>query len=618
MSEKLIDQIKQPSDLKNLDKKELKVLADELREIIVNTVSKNGGHLSSNLGVVELTLALHKCFSSPDDKIIFDVGHQSYVHKILTGRYENFSSLRQIDGISGFQNKEESIHDPFTQGHAGTALSQALGIAEANKIKGSKAWSIAVIGDGAFTNGMVFEAINNCTNRDVNLIIILNDNEMSISPNIGGIHHHFNRLRTSSGYLGFKRGLTNFLENIPLLGKPLYKLIKLMKNGMKRLLVGRNIFDCFEIGYLGPVDGNNIKKLTTLLKEAKKRENEITLIHVKTLKGKGYVPAEKEPSKYHGVSKFDKNVVIDDCPGESFSTVFGHLLVEKAKKDEKICAITAAMKEGTGLSEFASTFKDRFFDVGIAEEHAITFAGGLSYSSLKPVCAIYSTFAQRSYDQLFHDITLQKLPLVLVLDRCGIVPSDGITHQGIFDYSIFSTLRNTLIFAVDTYEELDKYLDLSLNSSTLSIIRIPKGQETCYQELNYPLIDKGDYKVSTNFEKATSLVLTYGRIAKEVILALKEIDDNNIAFVKMNKIYPLDVELYKTLFEGKNNLYIIEEGIKSGGYGEKVSSLIEENNISCKVKIRALNEYVEHGSVEELWERHGLSKECIIKFISEK
>ncbi|MGN1294958.1 MAG: 1-deoxy-D-xylulose-5-phosphate synthase [Bacilli bacterium] len=615
MSNRIIDQIKQPSDIKKLDKKELKALADELREVIVNTVSKNGGHLSSNLGVVELTLALHRCFSSPEDKIIFDVGHQSYVHKLLTGRYENFASLRQMNGISGFQNKEESEHDPFTEGHAGTALSQALGIAEANKIKGNNAWSIAVVGDGAFTNGMVFEAINNCSKRHINLIIILNDNEMSISPNIGGIHHHFTRLRNSSGYLGFKRGLTSFLRKIPLLGRPLYKLIKLIKNGMKRLLIGRNIFDCFDIGYLGPVDGNNIKKLSILLQEAKKRENEVTLIHVKTIKGKGYEPAEKEPSKYHGVSKFDKDIVLDDCPSESFSTVFGHLLVEKAKKDEKICAITAAMKEGTGLSEFASTFKDRFFDVGIAEEHAITFGGGLAYSSLKPVCAIYSTFAQRSFDQLFHDITLQKLPFVLVLDRSGIVPSDGITHQGIFDYSIFSTLRNTVIYAIDTYEELDKYLEESLNSSFLSIIRIPKGKETCYQELDYPLIDKGDFKCSSNFDNATSVILTYGRIAKEVILSIKEINDDSLALVKMNKIYPLDVKLYKSLFKGKKNLYIIEEGIKSGGYGEKVSSLIKENNIPIKVKIKAINEYVEHGSVEELWKKHGLCKEDIINFI---
>ena len=617
MEERIIDKIKKPNDIKNLNKNELNTLTNEVRDIIVNTVSKNGGHLSSNLGVVELTLALHKCFSSPDDKIIFDVGHQSYVHKLLTGRYQKFSSLRQMDGVSGFQNKEESEHDPFTEGHAGTALSQALGIAEANKIKGNSSWTIAVVGDGAFTNGMVFEALNNCCNRRINLIIILNDNDMSISTNTGGIHRHFTRLRISSSYLGFKRGLTNFLSKIPLLGKPLYKLIKHLKNGMKRLLVGRNIFDCFGIGYLGPVDGSNIKKLSILLQEAKKRENEITLIHVKTKKGKGYEPAEKEPSKYHGVSKFDKDVVLDDCKIESFSTVFGHLLVEKASKDEKICAITAAMKEGTGLSEFASTYKDRFFDVGIAEEHAITFGAGLSYSSLKPVCALYSTFSQRSYDQLFHDITIQKLPFVLVLDRAGMVPNDGITHQGIFDYSLFSSLKNTCIYAVDTYEELDKYLDISLNSSLLSIIRIPKGQETDYKELNFELLDKGDYQCSSSLEKASCLVFTYGRITRQVILALNELNDDSIALVKFTKIFPLDINICRTLMQGKKNLIVIEEGIKQGGFGEKISSLIKENNIDINVKIKALEEYVEHGSMEELFNRYKFNKEDIVSFIKE-
>ena len=596
--------------IKSKKVKELGPVCDEIRQKIIEAVSKNGGHLSSNLGMVEPTIALHRVFNSPNDKFVFDVGHQCYAHKIITGRGDALSLLRQFDGVSGFPNRSESEHDVLNEGHSGTSISAALGIAEANKLLGKDDYTIAIIGDGSLTNGMVYEALNNCAGKDLKLIILVNDNEMSISKNVGGLHNYFSKVRVSKRYFIFKRRLKKGFRWIPLLGKPITRLLAGIKNFFGRMLVKNNVFEDLGLEYLGPVNGNNLKKVIGVLEEAKTRSCP-TVVHIRTKKGYGYEPAEKEPGKYHGVGKFDIENGINEQPSESFSYVAGKKLVEMAESDEKICAITAAMCDGTGLTPFAEKLPNRLYDVGIAEEHAITFATGLSVSGMKPVVALYSTFAQRTFDQALHDIAIQGLPMTLLLDRSGIVGGDGITHQGIFDYPMFSSIPGVNIYSPQTYSELEECIEKAVNSEKFDIIRYPKGKETKYKSSLEMIYDeKKTLAYSSNIEKATRVIVTYGRItslANEVAEGL-----GDCAVIKLIKIFPLDIEKIATLLNGKELAYVLEESIKTGGVGEKLQPAL---NKAQKVYIHAIDGFVEHGELNDLYNFCGFTRDNIINKI---
>jgi len=603
----MLDNIKSPSDIKDLSYKELDVLSAEIRKCIIDTVSVNGGHLASNLGIVEATIALHKVFESPKDKIIFDVSHQSYTHKLLTGRYDSFSTLRKFGGMSGFTNRSESEHDILNEGHSGSSISAALGIATANKLNGKDNHTIAVVGDGSLTNGMIYEALNNCADEKVNLIILINDNEMSISPNVGGLHKYLTKIRTSNGYFTFKRKFEYFLSAIPLIGNSIARVLKLFKDALKRMFVRDTLFEDLGIVYVGPVDGHNIEKMCRVLEEAKNK-HQCCVVHMRTIKGLGYRLAEESPDKYHGVGHFDAAYGIDpDDTGISFSTKMGEFVSELADHDDKICAITAAMCEGTGLGEFAKNHTDRFFDVGIAEEHAITFASGLSSVGMKPIVALYSTFAQRIYDQLIHDVAIQDIPLILTLDRCGLVPNDGITHQGIFDYSVFSTIPGVQIYSPIYYSELNDMLKTSsCCNNGITVIRYPKGSEL--SEL--PNMISDDYMEYTpNVKDAKTIIITHGRLTENALEAIKISDDPDaVAVLRLIRIFPLDFDKIQNLTENADLIYILDESYKEGSVGEKISANIKTN---ANIKISAINNFIEHGSVKELMEYCGFSPKQI-------
>lgn len=602
------------NELKNMSFKEMHALGDELREKIITVVAQNGGHLASNLGMVEATLALHYVFDSPKDKLIFDVGHQCYAHKILTGRENSFDTLRTFGGISGFPNRAESEHDILNEGHSGTSISAALGIAEANKILGNDSYTVAIIGDGSLTNGMVYEALNNCANKALKLIILINDNEMSISKNVGGLPKYLSKFRVSRGYFSLKRGAKRGFRFLPLIGKPFAKMTAGIKDAFRRAFVKNTFFEDLGLNYIGPVDGNNLKKLVMVLKEAKTRTG-CTVVHIKTKKGLGYGYAENEPSKYHGIGSFDLEKGVSQEVGETFSTFVGKTLTEMAREDNKICAITAAMSDGTGLSLFASEHPDRFFDVGIAEEHAITFGTGLSVSGMKPVVALYSTFAQRVYDQALHDISIQRLPMTLLLDRCGLVAGDGITHQGIFDYPMFSSVPNAKIYSPETYSEVEKTLKIALGDNDFDVIRYPKGSEKSYTSpLEMIYNEQGLYYYSSNIREAKNVIITYGRITG---LASEVIDElgNDTALIKLLRIFPLDYKEIGELCKNKELVYILEEGYVRGGVGEKLSSTLSA--LASRVYVHAIEDFVEHGELDDLYRVCHFTKDDIVAKIKE-
>lgn len=605
----MLEKIKSPQDIKELSYKELDELAGEVREKIIDTVSVNGGHLASNLGMVEATLALHMVFNMPSDKIIFDVSHQCYTHKLLTGRYDRFYTLRTYGGISGFCNRSESEYDVLNEGHSGSSVSAALGIAMANKLQELTDFTVAVVGDGSLTNGMIYEAINNCGEKNLRLIILINDNEMSISRNIGGLPNHLSKMRTSKKYFKFKHGLEKVLVHIPLIGKGLCAGVRKFKNFVKRLVVKSNMFDDMGLAYLGPVDGHNISHLVAVLEEAKTK-GKCCVVHMVTHKGKGYLPAETDPDKYHSVGAFDPSKGVLDDGGKSFSAVAGELVTERAESDPKICALTAAMCSGTGLDGFAQKFPERFFDVGIAEEHAVTFSGGLSVSGLKPVLFLYSSFAQRTYDQLIHDISIQNLPLVLMLDRCGLVSGDGVTHQGIFDVSAFSTVPAVKIYSPETYEELGECFDSALKNGSLSVVRYPKGSESEYSRENFV---KGDGLCYTeNVKSAKIVIVTYGRLTR-LACETAETDPEGIGIIKLVKIFPADIKAIQSLIPSAELVYILEEGYKNGGIGEKIASKLRTDGL--KTHIHAITSFVEHGALNDLYKSCGFTVETITENI---
>ena len=562
-----------PADLRALPAEAILPLCDEIRQTLVDTVPETGGHLASNLGVVELSVAMHRVFDCPRDHFIFDVGHQSYVHKLLTGRYDRFSTLRKGGGLSGFTKRSESEYDCFGAGHSSTALSAALGFAQGDRMAGSEAYTVAVVGDGAFTGGMVHEALNNVT-PGLRLIIILNENEMSISKNIGRFATHMARLRRKAGYLKTKKGISRFLKRIPLVGEGLFCAVRDTKKALKNALYGSNYFEDLGLYYLGPADGNDYEAVETLLTEAK-RLGDCVVIHLKTRKGKGYAPAEAEPGKYHGMAPRGTASV------ENFSHRLGEILIEESGKDDRICAITAAMSEGTGLEAFRAARPDRFFDVGIAEEHALTFAAGLAADGYRPVTAIYSSFLQRAYDQIIHDIALQNLPVLMCIDRAGLNAGDGPTHHGIFDVAFLSSIPNLTIFAPVTFAGLEASVRKALSLGTPVAIRYPNGgEDPRIRDTFYP--DGASYALDAcpgiresnpenRDEPVRAVIVTHGRIVKEALAARERMAARGIhvGILLCEYLKPYDqlaAEVGVRLPEGVPLLFA-EEEIRAGGFG---------------------------------------------------
>ena len=587
MNDSILKNIKSPADIKNLSYEELDELASQIRHELISTVSKNGGHLASNLGVVELTIALHKCFDSPKDKFVFDVGHQIYTHKLLTGRYDRFSTIRTEGGLSGFPRPTESEHDIFFTGHSSTSISSAYGISVSELIRGSKNYTIAVIGDGAFTGGLAYEAINNVgRNKDAKLIVVLNDNEMSISQNVGSISKYLTNIRTTRQYFRLKASLESALNHIPLIGRKLSSGVYKLKTSIKNKLYNSNMFEDLGFRYMGPVDGHNIHKLTEVLEQAKHIDRPV-LLHVHTKKGKGYELAEQNPSEFHGISKFDTDTGETVAKGPNFSDEFGKYLCELASKDSRICAITAAMSLGTGLSEYATNYSDRFFDVGIAEEHAVVFSSGLAKGGMIPFFVVYSTFLQRCYDQLIHDAALQKQKMIIAIDRAGFVGEDGETHQGIFDVAFMNTISNFTIYAPATYDEMrkDMYKAVYKDSNVIAI-RYPRGSECELPDDFVPTYDVFDIYGD---EDADVSLVTYGRIFGNACKAYKALKKQgmSIRVVKLNKIKPLDPSIVEILKDSRS-IYFFEEGIQNGGVGEKLALRLLEAGYRGEYKLIAL------------------------------
>ncbi len=604
----MLENLHSPDVLKVLTIEELNSLAGEIREKIIDTVSQNGGHLASNLGLVEVTLALHRVFNAPKDQFLFDVGHQSYTHKLVTGRIDDFHTLRQKDGISGFERGGESEYDAMSEGHSGASLSQALGLAAANRLNGSDAYTVAVIGDGSLTNGMIYEALNNCADKELRLLIVVNDNDMSISANIGGMHNHLTKLRTSKRYFSFKYRLERVLSKIPLVGKPIDRTLRGFKRFLKSVFVRNTVFEDMGVKYYGPIEGHDLKKLVNIFNEAKSH-NTIAVVNVKTKKGKGYAFAEEEPDVYHSVAPFDREKGVQPSDSTSFTKEAGRLLIERAEADPKICALTAAMCDGTGLTDFSKKFPERFFDVGIAEEHAVTFSGGLARNGLKPVVVLYSTFAQRVCDQLLHDVSLQKLPLTLLLDHCGFVEGDGITHQGIFDVPLFTAVPNTEIYAPETYKELSIALDRALASGKISIVRYPKGEEFAGEGEE---VEEDDFAYSPEIEKAEAVIVTYGRVSSVARKTALSNQKHKTGVLRLKKIFPLDFSRIAPLLKNAKIVYFLEEGGKAGGIGEKFAAGFKGK---AEVIVHAIEGFAGQGTLNELFEEHGFTSEKIIEEI---
>ncbi len=604
-----------PEDLKNLSLKQCNALCSEIRNMLITTVSKTGGHLASNLGVVELTMAIHRVFNSPDDKIVWDVGHQAYTHKILTGRAGEFKTLRRKNGLSGFPKPEESVHDTFISGHSSTSVSVACGIAEAMRIQGKDNYAVAVIGDGAMTGGMFYEAMNNGgRGKNLNLIVILNDNNMSISKSVGSVAKHLTSLRNSEEYLQTKRAVERGLKKIPIMGKSVAKGIKNVKDSVKySLFESSNLFEDMGFIYLGPVNGHDLEELEEVMRMAKTYDEPV-FIHVKTVKGKGYAPAENNPGEYHGISRFDietgnPEVSADKC----FSTVFGHELVSLARKDSRITAITAAMKYGTGLQEFGSRFRERFFDVGIAEQHAVTFAGGLASMGQIPVFAVYSSFLQRAYDQLVHDVSIGNLHVVLGIDRAGIVGEDGETHQGLLDVPMLTTIKNTTIYSPCCYEELRLCMKQAIfEDKGLAAVRYPRGVEPAAFESGYLSTDH----VFVSRGSSEILIITYGRIFDEALRAQEMLlsEGINCDILKLTKIWPLTEGLSEEISDYKRIVFF-EECMDSGSISEKVADVLAESGYTGEYSRVAANGYVKQASVKDCLDDLGLTSRNMTEYI---
>ena len=610
-----LEKINRVNDIKKLEKKEWGSLAEEIRSFLIEKISVSGGHLASNLGVVELTMALHLAFDFPRDKVVWDVGHQAYTHKLLTGRKEGFDELRKYGGLSGFPKRKESDCDCFDTGHSSTSISAGIGLVKARDLQGGTETVISVIGDGALTGGMAYEALNNASQLKINFIIVLNDNQMSIAENVGGMSRYLNGLRTAEAYTGFKEGLQNTLERIPVFGDGLVRQLKKTKNGLKQLVIPGMLFEDMGITYLGPVDGHNMDQMIRAFNDARRIRHAV-LVHVRTQKGRGYAPAERHPARFHGAEPFE---IATGLPSHkrtkaSYTDIFSTVMRKLGDRDEKVVAITAAMPDGTGLKRFRNMFPDRFFDVGIAEQHAVTFAAGLAAGGLKPVVAVYSSFLQRAYDQILHDVCIQNLHVVFAIDRAGLVGSDGETHQGIFDLSYLSSIPGMTVMAPKNKWELSDMLKFAVQYQGPIALRYPRGEAyDGLAEFRAPVILG---KSEILYEEADIALLAVGSMVKtaEQVREILKDAGYNCTLVNGRFVKPIDQKLLEELAERHKLIVTIEENVRSGGYGEKVLNYVNERELPVRVLSAAIpDEYVEHGNVELLYREVGLDVETVAK-----
>ena len=608
----LLDKIEKANDIKKIDKSDYGELAEEIRQFLIEKISVTGGHLGSNLGAVELTMALHLALNLPEDKIIWDVGHQSYTHKILTGRKDGFDVLRQFHGMSGFPKRKESDYDAFDTGHSSTSISAGLGLVKARDLKGEKTTIVSVIGDGSLTGGMAYEALNNAAKLETNFIVVLNDNNMSISENVGGVSKYLNNIRTSNAYLDIKDNIYDALRNTRY-GDGVVTGVRRAKNSLKQLVIPGMWFEDMGITYLGPVDGHDVNGLVRVIREAKRRKN-CVLIHVLTQKGKGYAPAEKHPARFHGAEPFDvaTGVPVKKKTKANYTDIFSTVMVKLAARHPDVVAITAAMPDGTGLAKFSRWYPERFFDVGIAEAHAVTFSAGLAAGGLKPVFAVYSSFLQRAYDQILHDVCIQNLPVVFAIDRAGLVGSDGETHQGIFDISYLSTIPNMTIMAPKNKWELSDMIKYAVDFSAPIAIRYPRGEAyDGLREYRAPIACGKSEWIYRSGQIALFALGAMVKTAEAVHERLKALGYES-SLINARFAKPLDEDALLSAARHHDLIVTMEENVISGGMGEQVMRFYEEHNLSVRVLAIAIpDEYVEHGNVEILRREVGIDAETI-------
>lgn len=613
----VLEKIQKENDIKKLEAEELDLLAQEIREFLIEKISKTGGHLASNLGVVELTMALHLVFDLPEDKLIWDVGHQAYTHKLLTGRREGFDELRKFGGMSGFPKRGESPCDAFDTGHSSTSISAGLGLVAARNMQNENYSVVSIIGDGSMTGGMAYEALNNAARQKGNFIIVLNDNNMSISENVGAMSRYLDGLRTAEAYTELKRGVEDTLKKIPGRGEKIVYQIRKTKSGIKQLIVPGMFFEDMGITYLGPVDGHDLKKMIKVLREAKRLDRPV-LVHVLTKKGKGYLPAEENPSKFHGTGPFEVETgeAITTSDKDSYTDVFSKVICDIGKSNRKVVTVTAAMADGTGLSRFAKYFPQRFFDVGIAEEHALTFAAGLAAGGMKPVVALYSSFLQRAYDQAIHDICMQNLPVMIAVDRAGLVGNDGETHQGVFDLSFLSMIPNMTVMAPKNRWELADMVRFCVDYDAPVALRYPRG--TAYEglkEFRAP-IEYG--KSELLYEEESIAILFVGHMSELAESVRTELKDMgySCSLVNARFIKPLDTEMIERLSREHRLLVTIEENVLSGGYGARVLDYVSKEKLPVHVcRIGLPDAFIEQGNIDLLRRENGLEKSAIVKKI---
>ena len=615
----VLEKINQANDIKKIPPEEYEQLAEEIRAFLIEKISRTGGHLASNLGVVELTMALHLSLDLPRDKIVWDVGHQSYTHKLLTGRKAGFDELRKYGGMSGFPKRKESDCDCFDTGHSSTSISAGIGLVAARDLRGESGYVVSVIGDGALTGGMAYEALNNASQLKKNFIIILNDNNMSIAENVGGISEYLNGLRTNEVYTNFKSGVEQSLNRIPY-GNHLANQLKKTKSGIKQLFIPGMFFEDMGVTYLGPVDGHDIRKLLDVLKKAKRVKGAV-LVHVLTKKGKGYEPAERHPARFHGAEPFDIETGLPKNRRKkaNYQDVFSTCMVKLGQRNEKVVAITAAMPDGTGLKRFRLNYPDRFFDVGIAEEHAVTFAAGLAAGGMRPIFAVYSSFLQRAYDQVLHDVCIQNLPVVFAIDRAGLVGSDGETHQGIFDLSYLSSIPNMHIMAPKNKWELSDMLKFAVEFDGPVALRYPRGEAyDGLKDFRRPIVYGKSEVIYEEEDIALLAVGSMVKTAEQVRRNLKGIG-YSCTLVNGRFIKPVDTDILEELAKDHRLIVTMEENVRSGGFGERVQDYIVDRELPVHVlEITLPDEYVEHGNASLLYEEVGIDADSVTKRIIEK
>ncbi len=615
MNTMFLEKIEKANDIKKIAEEDYGALAEEIRQFLIQTISVTGGHLGSNLGAVELTMALHLFLNLPEDKIIWDVGHQSYTHKILTGRREGFVNLRKFGGMSGFPKRKESDCDCFDTGHSSTSISAGLGMVKARDIQGGKNTIVSVIGDGSLTGGMAYEALNNASRLETNYIIVLNDNNMSISENVGGVSKYLNNIRTADKYLDLKEGVYNSLHGKSKYGDKVVSQIRRAKSSFKQLVVPGMFFEDMGITYLGPVDGHNIQAMVRMMREARKIKGAV-LLHVITQKGRGYAPAERHPARFHGAEPFDIETGIPSKPRDkaNYTDIFSTVMCKLGQRDEKVVAITAAMPDGTGLKRFRNMYPDRFFDVGIAEEHAVTFAAGLAAGGLKPIVAIYSSFLQRAYDQILHDVCIQNLPVVFAIDRAGLVGSDGETHQGIFDLSYLSSIPNMHIMAPKNKWELSDMIKFAVAFEAPIAIRYPRGEAFDGLKDNREPVEYG--KSEWIYEEEDIVLMAVGSMVKVALDVREQLKDKGYSCSLINArfVKPIDEESVREACREHKLIVTMEENVLSGGYGEKVRNYVDAIGVTTRVlNIAIPDEYVEHGNVDLLKQEIGIDADSIVK-----